>query len=118
MAFFTNQALITYEMYLTGIHVTLSDRGQLTCKAILSNGNFDLPAWCMVCNMMQYNGLCGCGTCEEPGETFKVGKGHSHIYPMSHEMAKSPDGHAVLGTKENTKMYAEEALRSESLVIN
>jgi hypothetical protein len=67
--------------------------------------------------MMQYNGLCGCGICEAPGETFKIGNGHSHVYPMSHEMAKTSDGHAVLRTKENTKMYAEKALRSASLVI-
>lgn len=54
-------------------------------KAYVINGTFDLPAWCLVCNMIQFNGHCGCGLCDEPGETARSGNGFSHVYCMSHE---------------------------------
>lgn len=106
-------------LYLTGIPVTLPDGKQMISRAILLNGTFDLPARCIVCNMMQFNGLCGCGTCEEPGETLKSasGRGHSHIYPMSHEMAKTEDGHADLRTKKKMKADAEKTLKDNAQVI-
>jgi hypothetical protein len=100
----------------TGVNVKLPNKRDMTCKAILLNGTFDLPARCLVCNMMQFNGHCGCGICEEPGENAQSGNGHSHVYPMSHEMAKTSNGHAELRTKEATQEYAQEALNCVTTV--
>lgn len=94
----------------------LPDGRKMTSKAILLNGTFDLPARCLVCHMIQFNGHCGCGLCEEPGETARSGNGFSHVYTMSHEKAKTSSGHAKLRTKESTNENAEKAILTSSTV--
>ena len=89
---------------------------QMTCRATLLNGTFDLPARCLVCNMIQFNGHCGCGLCEEPGETARSGNGFSHVYCMSHEKAKTMSGHEKLRTKESTNENAQRAITNASTV--
>lgn len=94
----------------------LPDGRNMTSKAILLNGTFDLPARCLVCNMIQYNGHCGCGLCEEPGKTAKSGNGFSHVYTMSHEKAKTSSGHAKMRTKESTNANVHKAILTSSTV--
>lgn len=96
--------------------MVLSVGRQRTCRTVLLNGTFDLPARCLVCNMIQYNGHCGCGLCEEPGETAICGNGFSHVYVMSHEKAITPTGHAKLRTKESTNDHAQQAISAASTV--
>ena len=100
----------------TGVQVVLHDGTEKTCKAILLNGTFDLPARCLVCNMIQFNGHCGCGLCEETGETAKCGNGFSHVYTMSHEKARTSSGHSKLRTKESTNENAHKAIATSSTV--
>ena len=41
-----------------------SDGGLFTMKSVLLNGVLDLPAKCLVQNMIQFNGEHGCSLCE------------------------------------------------------
>lgn len=100
----------------TGVQVTLPSGKEITCRATLLNGTFDLPARCLVCNMIQFNAHCGCGLCEEPGETARSGNGFSHVYCMSHDKAKTTSGHAKLRTKESTNENAQRAIANASTV--
>ena len=43
-------------------------------RAILLAGTCDLPAKCLVCNTVQYNGFYGCFKCKQVGQTVKTGK--------------------------------------------
>ena len=49
-------------------------------KVILA-GTCDLPAKCMVLNMMQFNENNGCAKCLQPGITYNISeRQHTHIY--------------------------------------
>ena len=43
-----------------GVAMHSPERGDFTCKGILLAGTCDLPAKCLVCNSMQYNGENSC----------------------------------------------------------
>ena len=45
----------------------------------------DSVARCILQNIKQFNGLCGCSWCESPGEIVEKGRGHCRVYPNSHE---------------------------------
>ena len=67
-----------------GVEMVSPERGEFICKSVLSAETFDLPAKCLVCNGMQYNGEHSCWTCLQRGESFKVVDqvgmhGHSHL---------------------------------------
>ena len=56
-----------------GVNVTIP--GETVCsfnsKVIVIYGRCDLPAKCMVCNTVQYNGFYGYCKCKNPGRTVK-----------------------------------------------
>lgn len=59
------------------------DTTEMVSKVILLAGTCDLPAKCLVCNSVQYNGSYGCFKCKQRGQTVKVSaRGHVHAFPF------------------------------------
>lgn len=74
-----------------GVNITIP--GETACsfnsKAIVICGTCDLPAKCMVCNTVQYNGFYGCCKCKTPGRTVKTSaRGHMHAFPFNADNIK------------------------------
>jgi len=89
-----------------GITVESSERGQFLCRAVLLTGSCDLPARCLVCNSLQFNGEYGCWKCLQQGRTEKVGiRGHTKIFPYIRDNLKGP-----LRNKQDTIKHSYEAL--------
>ena len=69
-----------------GVNVTIPDEAisSFISKVVVICGTCDLPAKCLVCNTVQYNGFYGCGKCEIPGRTIKTfARGHMHAFPFN-----------------------------------
>ena len=93
----------------SGVEFESPSRGKFFCKAVLLACTCDLPARCLVCNSMQYNGEYGCWKCLQPGKTVKTGqRGHARTFPFNEEDPKGP-----LRTKELTLQHAKEALNQQ-----
>ncbi len=73
-----------------GILCESPDCGSFICRAFLLCGTADLPARCLLCNSIQYNGAHGCWKCQQKGQTAKVGKGHAHVFPFQTQDPKGP----------------------------
>ena len=87
-----------------GIKITIP--GETACsfnsKIIVICGTCDLPAKCMVCNTIQYNGFYGCCKCKTPGRTIKTSaRGHMHAFPFN--------GDNVKGEKRTSTGFMEDA---------
>lgn len=91
-----------------GILVESSERGQFLCRSVLPVGSCDLPARCLVCNSIQFNGEYGCWKCLQQGKIEKIGsKVHTKIFPFISDNPKGP-----LRNKKDTVKHAHEALTS------
>ncbi|XP_069103063.1 uncharacterized protein [Argopecten irradians] len=51
-------------------------------RGFLISGTADLPAKCIVHNMVQFNGKYSCPCCLQPGETAKSGRGICYVFPF------------------------------------
>ena len=79
------------KMYFEGFEVNLPEtNGSINVHLGVFLATLDLQAKGYVLNMTMHNGLYGCITCEEPGETVKQGKGSARHYPYrpAHSKAK------------------------------
>ena len=65
-------------------------RGSFTCKAVVLAWTCDLPACCLVCHHMQFNGEYGCLKCLQPGQTVKADRGHARAFPYQANDPKGP----------------------------
>ena len=84
---------------------------ELVSKAILLAGTCNLPAKCLVCNAVQYNGSYGCFKCKQKGENVKVSaRGHVHAFPFIQEDPYGPK-RTHLGTLQD----ADRALKTGGL---
>ena len=81
------------------------ERGEFECKAFLLCGTADLPARCILCNSVQFNGSFSCWKCLQKGETAKVGKGHCHVFPYKDDSPKTP-----VRTKESVLNDSQKAM--------
>ncbi|XP_028417094.1 uncharacterized protein LOC114541355 [Dendronephthya gigantea] len=89
-----------------GIRVENPEQGSFVSRAILLAGTCDLPAKCMVCNSIQFNGQYGCLKCKQAGETFRTEKGGIvHSYPFKQDNPKGPER-----THEETLEHAKQAV--------
>ena len=60
-----------------------NDTTEMESKVILLAGTCDLPAKCLVYNLVQCNGSYGYLKCKQRGETVKVSaQGHVHAFPF------------------------------------
>lgn len=92
-----------------GLEMESPIRGKFICKAVLLACTCDLPARCLVCNSMQYNGEHGCWKCLQPGRTVKTGlHGHSRAFPFNHADPKGPQR-----TRESTMQYAKKRCKNK-----
>lgn len=74
-----------------GVNVCSPKEGQFNSKVVLLLGTADLPAKCLVMNMVQFNGEYGCSKCLQPGSTVRTDKGgHVHVYPFISHNPKGP----------------------------
>ncbi|XP_053407190.1 uncharacterized protein LOC128559474 [Mercenaria mercenaria] len=105
MGTFLQPFLQKFKKFEQGINITCKERGQFLCRAFLLCGTSDLPARCLLCNSVQFNGSYSCWKCLQKGETAKVGKGHCHVFPFQEEDPKNPER-----TKESVVHDARKAL--------
>ena len=56
-----------------GVKINSAERGKFLCKGIILGCTCDLPARCLLCNSMQFNGEYGRWKCLQLGETVKTG---------------------------------------------
>ena len=92
-----------------GVEFESPSRGKFICKAVLLACACDLPARCLVCNGMQYNGEYGCWKCLQSGQTVKTGPhGHARAFPFNHADLKGP-----LRTNDLTLEHAKEAVQEQ-----
>ena len=97
-----------------GVYVNSPERGNFLCKGILLACTCDLPACCLLCNGMQYNGENGCWKCLQPGQTVKIGvRGHSRAFPYREDNPKGP-----IRTSDNVKDDGVEAARHQKQGLN
>jgi hypothetical protein len=84
---------IGYEVFCVHCSTLLTVRGMLLC------GTCDLPAKCMVLNMIQFNGKHGCTYCTQEGVMVKTGvlNGQTRVYPF--------DAMNIDGPKRNHKDF-------------
>lgn len=89
-----------------------NDTTEMESKVILLAGTCDLPAKCLVCNSVQYNGSYGCLKCKQRGETVKVSaRGHVHAFPFI-----QPDPYGPKRTHSKTLQDADTAVESGKAV--
>ena len=92
-----------------GVIFQVKNKGPVTCKAVLLGCTCDLPARCMICNAMQFNGASSCWKCLQEGKTAKVSqRGHTRVFPFMHHDPKGPQR-----TFDDTLMHAKDALQNQ-----
>lgn len=92
-----------------GVYVDSPEKGNFRCKGILLACTCDLPARCLLCNGMQYNGENGCWKCLQPGQTVRTGvRGHSRAFLYQEENTKGP-----IRTSEKVKEDGVEGARRQ-----
>lgn len=88
-----------------GVVMESPERGKFVCSGILLACMCDLPAHCLLCNSMQYNGENDCWKCLQAGQTVRTGvRGHSRAFLYQTNDPKGPKR-----TAENVKQDAMEA---------
>ena len=91
-----------------GVDMESPERGKFYCKGILLSCSCDLPARCLLCNSMQYNGENGCWKCLQPRQTVRTGvRGHSRAFLYNND---NPKGR--LRTSESVR---EDGIRAAAL---
>ena len=89
-----------------------NDTKEIRSKVILLAGACDLPAKCLVCNSLQYNGSCGCFKCKQRGQSVKVSaRGHVHAFPFI-----QPDPYGPKRTHLETLQDADKAAKISAVV--
>ena len=92
-----------------GVEFESPTRGRFVCKSVLLACTCDLPARCLVCNSMQYNGEYGCWKCLQSGKTVKTGpRGHARAFPFNQEDIKGP-----IRTNTLVLQHAKEAMQQQ-----
>ena len=103
---------IFHQLETNGISIVNPSGEEITVRAILLCGTCDLPARCLVCNSIQFNGFYGCLRCRQAGKSVRTQKGgHVHVYPFNEE---DPSGPAR--TKMGIMRDAQQAVQQKSSV--
>ena len=81
-------------------------------KVILLAGTCDLPAKCLILNMIQFNGMFGCSKCIQPGSSFSTSAcGTVHVYLYCLE-----DPHGPARSQTQHDLDAAQALHQKAVV--
>lgn len=106
MTYFINNLLT-----ISGVAVEFEGKS-IVVRAILLSGIFDLPAKCIIQEMVQFNGRYGCSFCEDEGENFKTdGGGNVRVFPKNDLLLN-----ASLRTKERVISQSIVALENKETV--
>ena len=98
--------LDTFKELEDGITLYSPDKNtDFLLKGYLLCGTADLPARCLLCNSIQFNGSYSCWKCVQKGESALVRKGYAHVFPFNCEQPKGP-----IRTKESVLCDAQKAL--------
>lgn len=88
---FLKPMLKSMEKLHEGVDCFSRDRGNFKCKGYLLAATADhVPARCLLCNSIQYNGAYSCWKCLQSGQTAKVGRGHARVFPYIDDYPKGP----------------------------
>ena len=91
MSTYLQPFLETFKELESGIEMHSPDKPEpFILRGYLLCGTADLPARSLICNSIQFNGAYSCWKCLQKGETAKVGKGHTHIFPFIANRPKEP----------------------------
>ena len=103
---------IFQQLETDGISILNPNSEEITVRALLLCGTCDLPARCLVCNSIQFNGFYGCLRCRQARKSLKTQKGgHVHVYPF---IAEDPCG--PVRTKHQVMRDAQRAVQQKSPV--
>jgi len=103
---------IFHQLETNGVDILIPNGEEITVRAILLCGTCDLPARCLVCNSVQFNGFYGCLRCRQAGKSLKTRKGgHVHVYPFNEEDPSGP-----VRTKMGIMRDAKQAVQQKSSV--
>lgn len=92
-----------------GVNFSVNGIGNVTCQGVLLGGTCDLPARCLVCNAIQYNGASSCWKCLQQGKTVKTGqRGCVRVFLYKMQDPKGPQR-----TRAETEKHAREALANQ-----
>ncbi|XP_061191434.1 uncharacterized protein LOC133199606 isoform X2 [Saccostrea echinata] len=91
MGTYLSPFLDSFKRLHDGINCFSPSLGNFISKGYLLCGTADLPARCLVCNGVQFNGAYSCWKCMQKGETAKRGKGHTHVFPYLSAHPKGPE---------------------------
>ena len=103
---------IFHQLETSGISIVNPSGEEITVRAILPCGTCDLPARCLVCNSIQFNGFYGCLRCRQAGKSLRTQKGgHVHVNPFNEEDPSGP-----VRTKMGIMRDAQQAIQQKSPV--
>ena len=71
--------------FITNLGVPIEFDGKcIVVRSVLLSGIFDLPAKCIIQEMVQFNGRYGCSFCEDEGINIKTdGGGNVRVFPKN-----------------------------------
>ncbi|KAK3107448.1 hypothetical protein FSP39_014874 [Pinctada imbricata] len=111
MGTFLKPFLNCFKQLEVGITVRIHNEVDVLCKGFLLCTTADLPARSLLCNSIQYNGTFSCWKCLQRGESAKVGRGSTMVFPFKSEDPKGPkrtqesvvrDAKAAVGYRETS----------------
>ena len=76
------------ELEKNGATVSTAEHGDILIKGFLLCGTADLPAKCLVCNSVQFNGYFGCLKCKQRGVYDESSR--KVIFPFDYECPSGP----------------------------
>lgn len=102
---------ISYHLETNGISIVNPSSDEITVRAVLLCGTCDLPARCLVCNSIQFNGFYGCLRCQQARISLRTQKGgHVHVSPNKED----PSG--PFRTKAGIMRDSQQAVQQKSSV--
>ena len=80
---------IFHQLETDGVEI-LNPKGEnITVRAILLCGTCDLPARCLVCNSIQFNGFYGCLRCRQAGKSCLPFQHRGSKWPCSNQVGNN-----------------------------
>ncbi|KXJ23145.1 hypothetical protein AC249_AIPGENE10506 [Exaiptasia diaphana] len=103
---------VFHQLETSGIDIVNPSGEKISVRAILLCGTCDLPARCLVCNSIQFNGYYGCLRCLQSGKSIQTAKGGNVlVYPFNETDPSGPKR-----TKEGFMSDAQKAVVQKTMI--